>query len=572
MNFRVLYIIVILLTVVQSAAAEDYRFPVCGVKGLYSASYGEMRPNHFHGGVDIRTDGVEGKAVVAVADGYISRIAVAPTGYGLALYVTHPDKGTMSVYAHLSRIRKDVADYLVEARYARKQNRLNLFPAVDEFRVKQGDTIAYSGNSGSSFGPHLHFEMRDVKSGHTLNPVQMGVVRPNDTIAPRLLRLHYVVLDTICGATKSRIVRSYTPVKQEGGYVVSGDVKVESGGYFVLEVRDSRNGSSNRFGIYRAEMSVDEKPHFEYRIDRFAFVDTRHCNLASYYPLQREAKCEVLRLAQLYHSPDYLYNKSLTNGVVSIGEGERKSVDIRVEDECGNASSLRFTMCGVARREDALELQSDSLYICSTKPTYMSGEGYDIFIPRDALYEPERLDGKQVEGLKISDTTLIQLSPFYRIFAEDTPFNKAVKMNIAVDPSIELQPHICVAVVDEKGKARYLGGECRTDSVEVVFRRGGVMVAVADTLAPVITPRFKSGADMRGVRSISFAVKDNFSGIRSYRLSIDGEWRTVEYQPVKRVMEHRFDRALAYRGMHEVELEVVDNCGNRGVWRGKILK
>ena len=201
------------------------------------------------------------------------------------------------------------------------------------------------------------------------------------------------------------------------------------------------------------------------------------------------------------------------------------------------------------------------------------GNGFSLFVPKGALYEPEYCHTEAVEPKAIKDSTLVELSRFYRIFAEQTPMNKAVRVVIAADVPIELQRHACVATVDEKGKIRYLGGEYRRDSVEVATRRGGNMVVVADTVPPKIVPRFSADADMRGVSTMKFSLKDNFSGIGSYTLMIDGEWRTLDYQPIKGELVHRFDRPLNGRGVyHSVVLEVNDKCGNRAVWQGRILK
>ncbi len=564
-------IFALLLVITATASGEEYCYPIKGVKGLYSASFGEMRPNHFHSGVDIRTEGVEGKAVVAVADGYISRVAVSPTGYGLALYINHPKKGTMSVYAHLSRLRKDIADYLTEARYKRKQNRLTLFPTEEMFPVSQGDTIAFSGNSGSSFGPHLHFEIRDLQSGHTLNPVRRGVVSPKDTIAPKILRLHYIALDSIGNDAKSRLHSSYEVVPNGNNYTLDRDIKVGNRGYFALEVRDNRNGTSNRFGIYRATLLVDDMPHFEYAIDSFALADTRHCNLASFYPLQLTAKCEVLRLAKMPLAPQYLYNNAMGDGIIESGFYDEQQISIIVEDECGNTSILEFPIHFAEEETPAYDLAK--MVYSSDKSRYITSEGFSLFIPQGALYEAECYNGSVVSENGTKESNLIHLSPTYSIFDKGTPYNKAVKARFAVKAPIELQKHLCVATVEGDGDIKYLGGEYVADSVEVVFRRGGNMLIVADTTAPAITPRFKKGADMRGVKSLSFRVKDEFSGVQHYALYIDNEWRSAELQPMRNEITHNFDAPLEGKGRKRVvRLEIEDRCGNKGIWQGTIIK
>ena len=173
-----------------------YDFPLRDVAGYYSANFGEMRPNHFHSGTDIKTDGVEGKPVVAAADGYVSRIFFSPWGYGMALYIAHPN-GTTTVYGHLSRFRKDIADYVWQQRHSQRKNRVDLYCKAGMFPVKRGEQIALSGNTGSSGGPHLHFEIRDSRTQKTLNVIQQGVLKPKDNIAPLMMKLHYVEVDTV---------------------------------------------------------------------------------------------------------------------------------------------------------------------------------------------------------------------------------------------------------------------------------------------------------------------------------------------------------------------------------------
>ena len=252
-----------------AASAQEYAYPLVGVRGQHSASFGEMRENHFHSGIDIKTDGVEGKPVVAVADGYVSRVSLSPSGYGLALYITHPQRGTTSVYGHLSRLRDDLRDRLTAERYAGRKNRINLYFKPSEFPVGRGETVAWSGNSGTSFGPHLHFEISDTKSQRTLNTVARGLFRPSDRIAPRILRLHYVEIDSVGRVAAAAPLRSWDVRKEGAKYAAAGRVEIGRCGYFVLEVRDSRDSVANRFGVYRVCETVDGGKRYEYRMDGF---------------------------------------------------------------------------------------------------------------------------------------------------------------------------------------------------------------------------------------------------------------------------------------------------------------
>ena len=196
---------------------SDYIYPIREVAGLYSANFGEMRPGHFHAGIDIKTDGVEGKPLVAVADGYVSRISVQAGGYGRAIYLTLKN-GQTAVYGHLNRFRPDIDSLMQADRYRRKSNSVDRWFEADRFPVRQGDLVGYSGNSGSSGGPHLHFELRDTKDQRLRNVVSEGIISPIDSLPPRFMKLHYVEIDSLPdGVCIHRPMESYAVVRESEG-------------------------------------------------------------------------------------------------------------------------------------------------------------------------------------------------------------------------------------------------------------------------------------------------------------------------------------------------------------------
>lgn len=324
----------------QHLAPEDYIFPLRDVAGLYSANFGEMRPNHFHSGIDIKTDGVTGKPVLATADGYISRIAVTPGGYGRAIYITHPN-GTTSVYGHLSKFRDDIEKYVHEERYRTRRNSINLYPPADRFPLKQGEQFAWSGNTGSSAGPHLHFEIRDSRTQRTLNTISSGVIRTRDDIPPRLVKLYYVEVDSVRGVPVHARPRPVELVeKTPGRYALKqeGALSVGGRGYFILETTDRKNDVSNTFGLWRIREFADEDPIFELRIDGFAFDQTRYCNAVTHYPMQVASRNEVIRLTRLDGCIDDFYPVLKNQALLTPSEGQSQQIRIEAEDDSGNRS------------------------------------------------------------------------------------------------------------------------------------------------------------------------------------------------------------------------------------------
>ena len=303
----------------------DYIHPIRDVARLYSANFGEMRPGHFHAGIDIKTDGAEGKPLVAAADGYVSRVSLTAGGYGRAVYLTLRN-GTTAVYGHLQRFRDDIEQHVRQERTARRANSVNLFFGPETWPVKQGDVIGFSGNSGSSMGPHLHFEIRDTPTQRLYNLVREGVIRPQDNLPPRIMRLHYVEIDTLQGVPVRSRAESYAVVREaEGRYRLTREEPVGVGrkGYFVAEVTDRRNGVNNTFGIWRVTASADGTPYFEYRMDGFTHDLSRCCDAVSCYPLQLGSRNEAIRLAQLAGSPDCFYPVMEERGLVRTAAGEQ---------------------------------------------------------------------------------------------------------------------------------------------------------------------------------------------------------------------------------------------------------
>ena len=368
----------------------DYIYPIRGVAGLYSANFGEMRPGHFHGGIDIKTDGGEGKPLVAVADGYVSRVSVSPSGYGRAIYLTLGN-GTTAVYGHLQRFRGDIEKHVRDERFRRRANSVDLWFGPGAWPVAQGDTIGFSGNSGSSLGPHLHFELRDTPTQRLYNVVREGVVRPDDDLPPRIMRIHYIEVDSVQGVPVHGSPESYAVVREaEGRYRLTREEPVGTGrkGYFVLEASDRRNGVHNTFGLWRASMSVDGDPRFEYRMNGFTHDLSRCCDAVSHYPMQLTSRNEVIRLAQLAESPDCFYPVMRERGLVRTAEGEKRRIRIEAEDDCGNRSQLEFDILG---RTETLRAEADSTAVVlrpEKAALVRAGRDLTARIPAGAVYEP----------------------------------------------------------------------------------------------------------------------------------------------------------------------------------------
>lgn len=555
----------------KKLSPDYYVNPVRNVSGLCSSNFGEMRPNHFHSGVDIKTDGVEGKPVVAVADGYIARIVLQPSGYGRALYVVHPN-GTMSVYGHLSRFRNDLDSLALDRRMRSKRNAVDFYLPENQYRVKQGEVIALSGNTGSSYGPHLHFEIRDMRDNTSLNLIRQGIIRVEDSQPPRIEALHYVAVDTVGGIARHSAPRRIAVRQVQGGkYEVTAPVRVGRCGYFIAEVTDRKDNVQNRFGIYRITQTVDGEPSIEYRADGFRLEDSRYCNTVSHYPMQLKARCEVIRLAVQEGCPAKFFTTAVARGTVTANDGESRRMAIEVEDDCGNISTIAFDITGdssIAAPTDPVEGE-----IVNYNRNFNSQfEDLSVTIPAGSLYESTPYTCSRSQRSIAADKGVEILTPVYEVMNDLVPLHTSATVAIKAYVPADMRSHVAMATISE-GKLSYVGGKYRNGAADVQTRKLGAFCVVVDTAAPVITPKFEQRANLTKRATATFTISDNFSGIKEYSATVDGRWVPLEWMPVQGIFILRFaDCGISGNTTHEITITATDNCSNTAKWHGTFIK
>ncbi|MBR3703671.1 MAG: M23 family metallopeptidase [Alistipes sp.] len=558
----------------QKLDADYYVYPLRDVAGYYSANFGEMRPNHFHSGTDFKTDGVEGKSVVAVADGYVSRVLYSPSGYGLALYVAHPN-GTISVYGHLSRFRKDIAEFVFAERHRQQRSRIDVECKPDQFIVKQGEEIAKSGNTGSSMGPHLHFEIRDAGTHKTFNIIAQGVIKPKDKISPYIMKLHYFEVDSVRGVPVHSKPTTYAIYKSADNTYRTKQttpIKVGRKGYFVVECSDRKDDCANTYGVYNLKAEVDGKRYFEYRNDGFTFDLSRYCNAISWYPQQRKSRNEVMRMARLQGCPTTFYPTMVGNGVITTQPAQTREMKITATDDCGNSSTLEFQIKGKAYEECFRAELAEDATIAEYNHDFAHkiDDTVSVIIPRGALYESIALN-LQPSSIEPKSESVKILSPAYTIHNGDTPLHKSIGVVFTQKVAEELQPYTTMASVDSGGNVYHAGGKYRHNRLAGRTTSFGTFCLVADTTPPVVTPQFESGADCRSKSRIALRLGDNFSGIASYNVWIDDKWVAVDYSRSKVWIDLRAEGITGGK-KHSIKVVVKDSCGNKTVWEGNFIR
>ncbi len=542
-----------------------YIYPMEGVARLYSANFGEMRANHFHSGVDIKSDGKVGRRIVATADGYVSRITTSPVGYGLSIYVAHPN-GTTTQYGHLLKFRDDIQQHVEDERYKSRKHTVNIYLTPTQFPVKQGDLIAYSGNSGSSSGPHLHYEIRESKEQRPLNPITMGAIKPKDTIKPTFTTLYYIESETIDGVVYQNKMSEYKLVLTSSGkYQIEGDKLVWVGreGHFVVAALDRKANVRNTFGLYSLKGYKSGKSFYEYQQDGFLFADTRYCNSVSYYPLQRTSSTAHFRMRRQEGLPAKMLHFTKDDGVIRTKAGEQHKISIVACDDMGNSSTLNFHIRGKDDKDCFKAKIDPTTEIARAKSNSMfMGDNIEVKIPSGVLYEsiPFKMSrlpnpptpAKGVVGMKV-------YSPEYMILDYNTPLHRA--MEISIDTAIpeEFVERAVMVYTDEKGQQSAIKGRYKDGVYTASSRVAGRHFVATDTAAPTIWVDVAEGSKVGDDGVIKMSVKDEFSGVASYEATINGEWIALDMH--KSTITHKL-RHKATNTTHKLEVRVVDLAGN----------
>lgn len=551
--------------------AQDYGRPLELPVLQSSSNFGKLRSTRFHSGVDFRTGGVEGKKVLAVEDGEIYRIGVKPYGYGNVVYVMHPD-GSISVYGHLSKFTPEVEEYVRGERYRRKRNDVDLFPAAGTFPVRKGQVIGLSGNTGNSFGPHLHFEIREAGTQRTVNPIARGYYDVRDDMPPQIYKVHYYLVDTLMGVpVHTRVTEAAAVRGKDGRYGLEEPLVLPGRGYFCIETMDRKDGVGGSMATYRISLYADDRLRFEYLMDGFTFGQNHFAKVISDYVLNGKTSNDVFRLAVLNDGAMPFYRNVVDRGLIHPAEGIER-IRIEVEDDSGNTSVLEFPVTYDSAAVGAtVNIPTDADAVDFRRHYSRTTDGLKVTIPAGALYESlfyEQGRRSVRPSVKTGRGTRI-LSDFYDVHDASVPLQAPVTLSFRADVPEELRDRVVIARVTDRGvlaaaPARYADGTV-TGKASVF----GVWCAAADTVKPTVRPAFTSGDDLSGERRIGFRISDDFSGVASYSAEVDGQWVMLEHDTVQGMLYHYFDDGLSGTGKtHTVELTVTDGAGNTTVYTG----
>ncbi len=586
---------------------------------------GELRSSHFHAGLDIKTAGKEGLNVFAAAEGYVSRIRVATGGYGNCIYIQHPN-GTTTVYAHLQRFNPVIAEYVLKNQYKRKSFTVNLFPKRNEFVVKQGEIIGLSGNSGSSTGPHLHFEIRGPNQ-EVLDPLRIaGFAQIEDNLPPTVSRVALKTMDMDARVDGQFGRFEYRLEKINDSYVIKDTLQVS--GKIGLEVYtyDQHNGAPNKNGVPLIDVTVNDELYFKQNIDTINFSQQKNILIHTNYQAQKESRIRYNKLYVDDGNTLEFYDALINDGFVYVAPGETKQIDIQLQDARGNTSQVKLNLKGVQKEEAIASEISDK------RRSYVQDNTLMLFQPKDSLnnnitlynqegsvvaepayyndasnvylvdlrrFLPQKVtfnDG-HIESLRfadripaankhsyLSDTYSLTFSKnalFDTVYIRAQHFIDEAQMEVfEVDQDryplkgpvyAEFTPlakydsieNYHVYSINNPKYPGFMGGKYEDGKVSFSFSSFGKFTLLKDDVPPTIKKR-----SVREGR-ISLTIKDNLSGINSFEAKLNGEWILMKYEPKRSLIwSERLDKNKPLIG--EFELKVADNAGNESFLKLKL--
>jgi hypothetical protein len=561
---RCFFFLVMLFCASPAVRAQEpayYRSPLDSAMTLSLAgNFGEPRDDHFHSGVDFRVGGQPGARLYAVADGYIARLSISPGGYGKAVYIRHPN-GATSVYAHLHAFPSKVKKYIEGIQYTKQRFAVNETLDSAAFPVKQGQLVGIAGNSGNSFGAHLHFELRETATDKTLNMIKAGVYRMPDNIPPKFHDIVFYAYGKPAGVPDIAPFFSYV----DGRITKENPVAVPDTFFVAVDVDDRQNGTSGVLGINRLVVKLDGDVLFAYRMDGFLFEDTRYINSLMAYDWWRTRKRPMIKT---YLEPGnrllYVYDKVANDGLVALADSAVHTLEITAYDDVGNFSLISFnvqkrararpageTEAGVASEADSAAARRVPMFHDSVNVFH--AHGLKVTVPAGSLYRPVWFTA---DTLPRPDSSC---SAYWRIHTPETPLHRAAQIHLPAAVPGHLQSKAVVASYNSKGKITSSGGTWDGDGVRASITAFGDYFVVLDTVPPRIAPQFAPRANMRKREKLSVNITDNLSGIGSYHATIDGQWALMEYDAKDDVLDYFFDPARIRRGhTHTLVLTVTD--------------
>ncbi|MBT4834256.1 MAG: M23 family metallopeptidase [Cryomorphaceae bacterium] len=516
-----------------------------------SGTFGEFR-SRFHTGIDFKSRGVQGQKVFSIEDGFVSRIEVNNYGYGKVIYIDHSN-GYTSVYAHLRNFSPELNNYIKSELYKSQKNSIKKFPKKNEFIISKGSLIGYSGNTGRSFGPHLHFEIRETKNQDAINPLMFNY-KYVDQERPIIRGLYIINEDN--SLVKKLPVRKKISKLNDSTYIsdiIGYNGKIGIG----LDIYDIQyKNLYNQNGIYKVELFIDSILSYSYQMNKIKFSENHFKKIMYDYQSLIERNKKVLKIYTPRNSNLSFLKKNSFNGIINSDNYKDNSVIIKISDWNENSSYIKFRLKSV-----------------DTKSTETSYQGIEILTNQDYTLN-KNSSIIEIDKNTFYDDLLLNISynsDTLDLGKEKDPFRSSVRVKLPhkITDTMRLRQSFIGKIINER--ISYLSSKKNDSFIYTNTSSLGKYIISRDTLKPEIIPiNFKSNSNIKGKRSLRLRLKDELSGIKSYSSYFNGNWALFEYEPKSNLIFHNLSDGVIENGENELIIKYEDGVGNKGVYKSKI--
>lgn len=528
----------------------DFHTPIDAPFDL-SGTFGEFR-SRFHTGIDFKSRGVQGQKIFSIEDGYVSRIEVNNYGYGKVIYIDHLN-GFTSVYAHLKNFSPELDEYVKSELYKSKRNSIKKFPKTNQLRINKGEVIGYSGNTGRSFGPHLHFEIRDTKSQDAINPLMFNYSYKDDERP--IIRGLYIINEN------NSLVRN-SPIRKKVKKINDSTYTVDDFEYngkigIGLDIYDIQyKNLYNQNGVYKVELFIDSILKYSYKMDKIKFSENHYKKIMyDYLSLARKNR-KVLKIYTPRNSDLSFLKNNKFNGIINSDSIRNNSLLVRVSDWNGNSSSIKFNI----KANDSISRRSsyNGIEILTNQNYTLNKNSSIIEIGKNTFYDDLLMN------ISYQSDTL-------NLGKEKDPFRSSIRIKLPhkISDTLELRQSFVGKIINRK--ISYISSKKNKSYIYANTSSLGEYIISKDTLKPDIKPiNFTNKSNIKVKNTLKLRLKDDLSGIKNYSSYFNGNWALFEYEPKSNMIFHNLSDGIIKDGENELIIKYEDGVGNKGVYQAKV--
>jgi hypothetical protein len=550
MRYYLLTIFFLFNSIINSQNSGDYPLDI---PIILSGTFAELRPNHFHAGIDIKTKGTEGFNVYSIGDGYISRIQITHGGYGKALYIKH-DNGQSSVYAHLKKYSPKIEKIVKEIQYSNESYTFRVYPKENEIRISEKELIGYSGNTGRSYGPHLHYELRDDKD-RPINPLKYKNYTVLDTIPPVVLGLHYkeIPQNSINGSNSS--FKNLKLTKISSKLFISDTLNTSGLIGFGVNSYDRMNNTWNKMGLSNIKANLNGEQVFDMNLNSFSYEEWRHINTFIDYASYKNKKIRIQKLYIEDYNPLDMYNRSLGNGVINIKNQDKVYLyAIRLFDYNKNYTEILIPISWKEKiNYKTKELESDNIYSINKDSVYnLLFASSSIKLSKNTFYTDKEIEITERDNILSIDEDSI-------------PVLKEITIKFNTDRyNDSLVNKTYIAKLEKDDKSSFVSNSLKNDNLIADIKLLGDYMIKVDSIPPSINLIDIEDSQWISNRDkLQIKINDKNSGISSYRGTLNDKWILLEYNPMKGILTYDFDDNINNSEPKNIlKVNVTDNVGN----------